>query len=162
MKSEPRDPATDNIAVLPVPRAASKVELLGTSGVFYSIHQGGELLKKRRGAWTIALKNGKTASLRSAGWMPGFQKLYLDGELIYEFGADAPLAAKIVSFLPIGLIAIHPFIGGVIGIVLVFLNLVTIKNPVFPNRVKIILPILNVVAGALVTIVILGGTTPSP
>jgi len=161
MSAEPEKKAAGNMAELPIPRAASPVHVVGTRGVFYSIHQGGKALKKHRGAWVIELKNGKRATLRSAGWVPGFQKLYLDGELIYSFGLEAPLAAKILSFLPLGLIALNSLVGGILGIVLVFYNLYTIKNPDFPNRVKVILPVLNTIAGVLVVIVITGSGNAS-
>ncbi len=151
----------DNVAVLPIAGARGRVEAVGIHGIFYKIRQGGEVLKKRRGGWPIAMKNGQEAKLNAAGWLPGFQSLYLDNERVYRFGADVPLAAKILSFFPLLAIGWDPFVGVLLGIIFVFYGIVSIKNPLFPTKTRIALPIMNTIAAVLLTIVIVGGTSVS-
>ena len=151
----------DNVAVLPIAGARGRVEVQGIHGIFYKIRQGGVVLKKARGGWPIALKNGQEAKLRSAGWLPGFQSLYVDGERVYRFGADVPLAAKILAFFPLIAIVWGPFIGALLGITFVFYSIVSIKSPLFPTKTRIALPIMNTVAAVLLTIVMVGGQNPS-
>lgn len=149
-------PAED-FAVLPIPGARGRVEVVGTRGIFYKVRQGGEILKRRRGGWPVQMKNGSVQKLNAAGWLPGFQTLYLENDKVYRFGADVGLAPRILSFLPLAIIPVNPYIGGVLAIVLFFYNVYTIKNPQLPTWVKIALPIMNTIAGILITIVIKGG-----
>lgn len=149
----------DNVAVLPIAGARGRVEAQGIHGIFYRIRQGGVVLKKVRGGWPIAMKNGQEAKLRSAGWLPGFQSLYLEGERVYRFGADVPLAAKILAFFPLIAIGWGPGVGVLLGIIFVFYSIVSIKNPLFPNKTRIVLPIMNTIAAILLTIVIVGGSS---
>ncbi len=156
MNAEPRKGSHDDFAVLPIPAARGRVEVVGARGVFYSLRQGGQVLKRRRRAWPVVLKSGEQGSIRSAGWIPGFQRLYFDGRLVYQFGADVPRTARVLAFLPLALIALNLLIGGTLGIVLVIYNLYAIKNPNFPNPVRIAVPVLHTIAGVLVTIVASG------
>ena len=157
---EIKAPAED-VAVLAIPGARGRVEVVGTRRVFYKVRQGGEVLKKRKGAWPIALKNGSVADLRSAGWYPGFQTLYLEGAKVYRFGEGVPVIAKVFAFLPLLAILVNPLVGGLLGLVLVFYSIVAIKYPEFPNRIKIALPLMNTLAAILLALVIRGGGSAS-
>jgi len=149
----------EDVAVLAIPGARGKVEVVGTRRIFYRIRQGGEILKKRRGGWPIQLKNGSVGNLRSAGWYPGFQTLYLDGERVYRFGEGVPVIAKVLAFLPLLAILANPIAGGLLGLVMVFYSIVAIKYPEFPTKVKIALPLMNTLAAILLALVIKGGTS---
>jgi hypothetical protein len=149
--------AGEDVAVLSIPGARGRVEVVGTRRIFYKVRQGGEILKKRKGGWPIQLKNGSIAKLSSAGWLPGFQTLYLGNEKVYRFGEGVPAIAKVLSFLPLLAILVNPYVGGVLGLVLVFYSIVAIKYPEFPNRVKIALPLMNTLAAILLALVIKGG-----
>ena len=161
MSAAEEKPQVDNVAVLPIAGARGRVEAVGIHGIFYKIRQGGVVLKKSRGGWPIAMKNGQESKLRSAGWLPGFQSLSVGEERIYSFGADVPLAAKILAFFPLIAIGWSPVVGVLLGVVFVFYSIVSIKNPLFPTKTRIALPIMNTIAAVLLTIVIVGGTTPS-
>lgn len=141
--------AIEDSAELPIRGARAKVEVVGTRGIFYKVQQGGQTLKRRRGAWSIALKGSDTVGLRSSGWLPGFQSLWVGEQRVYRFGEDVPLAAKILAFLPLTLILVNPLFGFFVALVLVFYNIVTVKNPVFPKALRIALPIFHTVAGGL-------------
>jgi len=151
-KAEPED-----VAVLAIPGARGRVEVVGTRRIFYKVRQGGEVLKKRRGNYPIQLKNGSVGKLRSAGWYPGFQTLYLDNEKVYRFGEGVPVIAKVLAFLPLLAILANPWVGGLLGLVMVFYSIIAIKYPDFPTRVKIALPLMNTLAAILLALVIKGG-----
>lgn len=151
----------DGVSVLPIPGVRGRVEAQEIYGIFYKIRQGGQVLKKRRGGWPIAMKNGTEAKLSSAGWLPGFQSLYLENERIFRFGADVTLAPKILSFFPLSAIAWSPVVGVPLGLIFVLYSLVSIKSPLFSTGKRIALPLMNTIAAILLTIVIVGGQNPS-
>jgi hypothetical protein len=159
MSAEETKAGGEDVAVLPIPGARGRVEVVGTRRIFYKVRQGGEILRKRGGGWPIQLKNGSVAKLSSAGWLPGFQTLYLENERVYRFGEGVPVIAKVFSFLPLLAILANPYVGGLLGLVLVFYSLVAIKYPEFPTRVKIALPLMNTLAAVLLAVVIKGGAS---
>jgi hypothetical protein len=146
----------ENTMELAIPGARGRVEVVGTRGIFYRVTQGGRALKRTKGRWVISLKNGHSTDLRSSGWIPGFQSLWLGGTKVYQFGNGVPIAARVVAFLPLSLIALNPYVGGVVGLVLVFYNLIVVKSPLFPQVVRIMLPVAHTVAGVLVVLLING------
>lgn len=144
----------DNTAILAIPGARSTVKVIGTRGIFFKVEQGGATLKRKKGAWQIAVKGGQMSPMRANGWLPGFQSLWLGQTRVYQFGADVPLSAKILSFLPLGLIALNPYVGALIGVIFVLYNIFAVKFSFFPKPLRIALPVLNTVAGALVLMVL--------
>ena len=158
MTAEQTKAPGEDVAVLSIPGARGRVEVVGTRRIFYKVRQDGEILKKRKGGWDIQLKNGTVAKLSSAGWFPGFQTLYVENEKVYRFGEGVPTIAKIFSFLPLLAIFANPYVGGLLGVVLVIYSIVAIKYPEFPTRVKIALPLMNTAAAVLLALVIKGGT----
>jgi hypothetical protein len=161
MSAEEIKAAGEDAAVLNIPGARGRVEVVGTRRVFYRVRQGGENLKKRKGGWSIQLKDGSVAKLSSAGWLPGFQTLYLEGAKVYRFGEGVPTIAKVLSFLPLTAIVADLYIGALLGLVMVFYSIIAIKYPEFPTKVKIALPLMNTLAAILVTLVIVGGSSVS-
>jgi hypothetical protein len=157
MSAEESTTGGEDVAVLSIPGARGRVDVVGTRRIFYKVRQGGEVLKKRGGGWPIQLKNGSVAKLSSAGWLPGFQTLYLGSEKVYRFGEGVPAIAKVFSFLPLLAILANPYVGGLLGLVLVFYSIVAIKYPEFPARVKIALPLMNTLAAVLLAMVIKDG-----
>ena len=147
----------ENTVELGIRGARAKVEVVGVHGVFYRVRQGGEVLKRRKGKWEIALKGGGTAKLRARGWVPGFQSLWVDGDRVYRFGTDVPAIAKWLAFLPLTLIAFSAFVGGIIGILLVFYSLSAIKVPGFPRPLRIALPVMNTIGGLLIIALVTHG-----
>ena len=158
MSAEESTPPAEDAVVLRIPGARGKVEVVGTRRVFYKIRQGGDVLKRRGGGWPIQLKNGSVAKIRAAGWFPGFQTLYLDGEKVYQFGAGVPAIAKVLALLPLLAILASPVAGVLVGLVFVFYSIIAIKYPEFPPGVRIALPLMNTLAAILLTLVIQGGT----
>jgi hypothetical protein len=159
MSAEDTKALGEDVVVLPIPGARERVEVVGTRRILYKVRQGGEILKKRKGGWPIQLKNGSVATLRSAGWYPGFQTLYMGDQKVYRFGEGVPAIAKVFSFLPLLAILVNPYVGGLLGLVLVFYSIVAIKYPEFPTRVKVALPLMNTLAAVLLALVIKGGTS---
>ena len=161
MSAEVTKTGGEDVAVLPIPGARGRVEVVGTRRIFYKVRQGGELVKRRRGGWPIQMKKGPVQKLNASGWLPGFQALYLENDKVYRFGAEVGLAPRILAFLPLTIVFVNPYIGGVLAVALFIYNIYAIKNPQFPSKVKIALPIMNTVAGILITIVIVGSQHPS-
>lgn len=159
MSAEETKAVREDVAVLPIPGARGRVEVVGIRRIFYRVRQGGEILKKRGGGWPIQMKNGSVATLSSAGWLPGFQTLYLEDKKVYRFGEGVPVIAKVFSFLPLLAIVVNPYVGGVLGVVLVIYSIVAIKYPEFPTKVKIALPLMNTLAAVLLAVLIKGGAS---
>lgn len=138
-----------DLVTLDVPGARQTVELENPNGILYKIRLGGEVIKRTKGAWHIPLRNGGTARIKSAGLIPGFQSLYLDGERIYRMGANVGLMERIAMFAPLILVLWVPF-GLVLAVVLFFVGLPGVKNEQMPRGLRIALPLINTVAAAIV------------
>jgi len=145
----------ENIQPLNVPGARQSVEIENPQGILYKIRVGGEVIKRGRGGWQIPLRNGGTAHLKAKGLIPGFQSLYLDGERIYDMGADVGRLERIVMFAPILLIVWIPF-GLVLALLLFFMGIPAVKNTLMPRALRIALPIVNLLAGAFILFLIAG------
>jgi hypothetical protein len=122
----------------------------GVHGVFYKVLLDGTPLKRRRGSWTIPLRNGKSTQITARGLLPGFQRLYLNGEQILDLGAHVSLLHKVLVFVPLLLLLINPYIGGLMGLIVVFLNIMTVKNPQIPPVMRTVTAILNTVAAGFI------------
>lgn len=138
---------------LEVPGARGTVSLDGAEGIFYKVLIDGEPVKRRKGHWAIPLRNGETAKLESRGFLPGFQRLVVDGEEVHRMGAHVSMAERVLMFLPLVLV-VFGFLGAVLGLILFFMNILAVKNPQLPQAARIALPIINTVAGALILIVL--------
>jgi len=142
-----------NTVPLEIPGARGKVTLQGAERIFYKVLIDGEVAKRRKGGWPIPMRNGTTSKLESRGLLPGFQRLLLDGQEIFRMGAHASTAEKVVMFLPLVLI-VFGFLPAVIALVLFFMNVMAVKNPLLPQRVRLALPVVNTIAGGLIVFVL--------
>lgn len=128
---------------LPIKGARSKVELSGADRLFFKILIDGEVVKPRRGFWTIQMRNGTTSQLRTRGLIPGFQSLTLDGEKVFQFGEHAYRFERYIPFIAILLVIANPLLGMVAAIAMYFMNLGIVRNPNFPVGMRVALPIVN-------------------
>jgi hypothetical protein len=145
---------------LNIPGARKPVEVQNPRGIFYKIRMGGDVLRRQRGAWIIPLRNGKDARLKARGLIPGFQALYLDGEQIYDMGAGVGRIERIAMFAPI-LLIFWPPAGLILALGLFFLGLPGIKNLQIPRPIRIALPIVHLLAGALILYLLWKATSGS-
>lgn len=145
----------DNIQPLDLPGARGKVEIENAQGILYKIHLNGDVIKRRKSAWAIPLRNGKTGALRSRGIIPGFQSLYFEGEKVFAMGAHVRLAEKIAMFAPLLVTLFLPF-GFFLALALFFLGIPAVKNLQMPRGLRIALPIVNALAGAAIMYLITG------
>ncbi|WP_062072680.1 hypothetical protein [Demequina sediminicola] len=141
---------TDDITDLNLPGARGRVQVKGARGVFYTILVDDEVITRKKGAWRIPMKDGSTGELRSTGMIPGFQKLGWQGEEVFQFGAHASLTERIVMFAPLLLVFSLSLIGLVLGLVLFFVSVLVVKNEAIPRALRIALPLVNTVAGAVI------------
>jgi len=144
-----------DLVTLDVPGARRTVELENPNGVFYKIRMGGDVIKRTKGAWQVPLRNGGTARITSAGFIPGFQSLYLDGKRIYRMGEGIGLPERIAMFAPLVLVIWVPF-GLILGLVLFFMGLPGVKNDQMPRGLRVALPLINTVAAAVILTLITG------
>ena len=134
---------------LTIPGAKQSVELENPHGIFYKIRVNGEVIKRQRGSWNIPLRSGKEARLKAKGLIPGFQVLRVDGDTIYDMGTGVSRLERIVMFAPVLLVIWIPF-GILLGLVLFLTSIPAVKNLQMPRPLRIALPIINFVAGALI------------
>ncbi|WP_062301479.1 hypothetical protein [Demequina subtropica] len=141
----------DNTRPLDIPGARGKLEVEGVLGLTYKIRIDGEVVKRKGGRWAIPLRNGKIAKLTSNGILPGFQTLYLDGEPIFKMGAHVSTAAKVTMFTPLILLPFVP-IGSMIAVLMIFTNILLVKNTQIPAFLRTVYPaIVAVLMAALLT-----------
>jgi hypothetical protein len=101
------------------------------------------------------MRRGKDAKIKARGLIPGFQVLTLDGERIYDMGAGVGRLERITMFAPI-LLLVWGLFGLVLGLMLFFLGIPAVKNLLMPRPLRIVLPIINFAAGALILRLITG------
>ncbi|WP_084104174.1 hypothetical protein [Demequina sp. NBRC 110056] len=145
----------DNTVALDIAGARGNVALEGADGVFYKVLIDGQPIKRAKGHWPIPMRNGSTGKLESRGILPGFQKLVMDGQDVYQMGGHASLAEKILMFLPLVLV-VFGFPGMILALILFFMNVFAVKNPQMPRAVRMALPIVNTIAGAIILYVLAG------
>src|SRR5690606_5355083 len=109
---------------LTIARVKGTVEVETVALVFYRLLHTGTVLKQRRGRWLLPAKGSRadTVEVRARGFVPGFQRLFADGEQVHDFGAHVSLAERIVIFAPFLLIAILPWLGLPVGLIMFFMN----------------------------------------
>ncbi len=155
----------DNTRVLEIPGARGKVEVDGVLGILYKVRIDGTVVKRKRGAWQIDMRNGSVARLTSNGVIPGFQTLYLDGKPILKMGAHVPTRARITMYAP-ALLLLWPLIGAVppvvttittiLAVVMFLMNIVFVKNPNIPTGLRVAMPAANVLVILLAMLVLFG------
>ena len=138
---------------LDIPGARGTVTLKGADGIFYTVLVDGEPVKRKKGGWAIPMRKGSAAKLESRGILPGFQRLVMNGEDVYRMGAHASTLEKALMFLPLALI-VFGFLGAVLALVLFFMNVLAVKNPLLPRVARIAIPIVNTIAGAVILFVL--------
>lgn len=140
----------ENTVPLTIKGARGNVAIQTVALVFFKILLNGEVLKQRRGRWMIPTRDGRTKELRVRGFVPGFQKLFADGEQVHDMGGDVSRLERIVMFVPLLLIAVNPWLGLPVGLIMFFMNVTLVKNPTLPRPLRIALPVINTVAAAVV------------
>jgi hypothetical protein len=143
----------ENAVALNIPGARGDVRLKGAEGIFYSVLIDGTAVRRRKGGWAIPLRNGSTAKLEVRGLLPGFQTLVVEGREVYRMGAHASTLEKVLMFLPLVLV-VFGFLGAVLAVVLFFMNVLAVKNPLLPRLARTAIPIVNTIAGGVILFVI--------
>jgi len=138
-----------------VPGARGTVEIENPHGIFYKIRLNGEVIKRGKGGWSIPMRNGSTGKLASNGIIPGFQSLYFNDEKIYKMGAAVGTAERVAMFTPLILVIWVP-LGALLAVILFFMGVSTVKNLQMPRGLRIALPIVNTLAGALILTLLTG------
>ena len=146
----------ENVAVLTIKGVRSRVEVSGIHGIFYRILVGGETQKQVKGRWLLPASGGKTVELRQRGFLPGFQKLAADGEVVYRLGDYVPVWLRVLMFLPLALVVVNPLFGIVLAVLLFFMNILIVKNPQMPIVLRAVLPVVNTAAAALILFILSG------
>ncbi len=144
----------ENTRRLDIPGARGKVEVDGVLGLLYKIRIDGEPVNRRRGKWTVPMRNGSTSTLSANGVIPGFQTLYFDDKPILKMGAHVQLPEKVAMFTPVVLFGW--LIGAPIAVLMFFMNVMVVKNPQIPRGLRIALPVINTAVLALLLSVLLG------
>jgi hypothetical protein len=144
----------ENVAVLSIKGVRSRVEVSGIHGIFYKILVGGEPQKQVKGRWLLPAAGGKTVIMRQRGFLPGFQKLVADDEVVYQLGGYVPVWLRVIMFVPFLLIAVNPIFGIVLAILLFFMSVMVVKNPQMPIVLRAILPIVNTLAAAVILLLL--------
>ena len=142
----------DNTRVLEIPGARGKVQVDGVLGLVPKVRIDGVLVQRRRGFWSVPMRNGAVAKLTSNGVIPGFQTLYLDGKPILKLGAHVPTRARTAMFAP-ALVLVWPVVGAVpplvmtvtsvLAVVMFVMNVVFVKNPAIPRGLRTAMPVVN-------------------
>ena len=146
----------DNTETLDIPGAKGTIQVTGVHGVFFKILINGEITKPVKGRWQISARKGQPLEMRSRGLLPGFQRLFVGGDQVFDMGADVSLAEKIIMFVPLVLIFIDPILGLPLGLLMFFMNISLVKNTVMPKALRIALPLINTAAAAFVILLLTG------
>ena len=136
-----------NGVTLDIPGSAGKVQVLGADRIFYKVEVGGEIVPRRRGMWQIPMRDGDPKLMTARGFVPGFQRLFVDGEEVARLGGYVPVLERIVMSLPIVLPILFRLPGVVVGFVMFLMNVIAVKNPQMPRGARIALAIANTVGG---------------
>ncbi|MFW2513484.1 hypothetical protein ACNI3K_06870 [Demequina sp. SO4-13] len=147
--------AVNDTVPLDIPGARGDVTVTGAERIFYKVQIDGEPVKRKGGGWTIPTRDGGEVKLQSRGFIPGFQTLYLGNRDVLRMGAHVGLAERMAMFLPV-LLVVFLFPGVVLGVILFFMNVMAVKNPVMPKAARIGVAILNTLAGAFILLLLPG------
>ncbi len=140
--------SASNLIQLDLTGAKGKVEVSGGLGIIARVLVNGERARPQRGGWSIPLKNGGEKKLMVKGFLPGFQRFTWDGETVLQLGAHVGTAEKVVMFTPFLLMLAWVFLAPV-SLVLFMMSIPVVKNPLMPRALRMALPIINTVAGAV-------------
>ncbi|GIG54327.1 hypothetical protein [Demequina activiva] len=138
---------------LDIPGARGTVALKGADGIFYSVLIDGEPVKRRKGGWAIPMRKGDTSKLEVRGILSGFQTLVMDGREVHRMGGHASTVEKALMFLPL-ILVVFGFLGAVLAVLLFFMNVLAVKNPLLPRVARIAIPIVNTIAGGVILFVL--------
>lgn len=127
--------------------AKGKVEVTGALGIISRVQINGERARPRRGGWSIPLKNGGESKLMVKGFIPGFQRFVWNGDTVLQLGGHVGLPEKIAMFAPFLLMVVIYLAP--ISLALFMMNVPIVKNPLMPRALRIAIPIINTVAGAI-------------
>ncbi|PKQ25754.1 MAG: hypothetical protein CVT64_08640 [Actinobacteria bacterium HGW-Actinobacteria-4] len=148
----------DNTEPLNIPGARGKIAVTGVHGIFYKILVDGQVIKPVKGKWRIPARNGSFKLMHARGVLPGFQRLFVEGEQVFDMAHDVSLAQRIVMFVPLTLIFVNPLLGFPLALILFFMNVTLVKNAAMPGPLRIALPIINTAAAALVVFLLTSGS----
>lgn len=149
-----------NALTLDIPGAAGKVQVLNADRIFYKIEVGGEVVPRSRGMWQIPMREGDPKLVTARGFIPGFQRLFMDGEELIRLGGYVGGPERIAMSLPIILPILFRFPGVVLGFILFLMNVIAVKNPQMPRAGRIGLAIANSVGG-FVALLLFSSLLPS-
>lgn len=149
----------DNTETLNIPGARSKIAVTGVHGVFYKILVDGKVVKPIKGKWHIPARNGSVKLMHARGLLPGFQRLFVEGEQVFDMAHDVSLPQRIVMFVPLLLIFVNPLLGLPLALIMFFMNVTLVKNAAMPGALRIALPIINTLAAAVVVFLLTGGAS---
>lgn len=149
----------DNTEKLNIPGARGTIAVTGVHGIFYKILVDGEPIKPVKGTWQIPARNGSVTRMRARGVLPGFQRLFVDGEQVFDMAHDVSLPQRIVMFAPLLLIFVNPVLGLPLALIMFFMNVTLVKNAAMPAALRIALPIINTLAAAIVIFLLTSGAS---
>lgn len=149
----------DNTEPLAIAGARGKIAVTGVHGIFYKVLVDGEVLKPVKGVWQIPARNGSVKLMRARGVLPGFQRLFVDGEQVFDMAHDVSLPQRIVMFVPLLLIFVNPMLGLPLALIMFFMNVTLVKNAAMPGALRIALPIINTAAAAVVVFLLTRGVS---
>lgn len=136
-----------SIIPLDLSGAKGKIEVTGALGIVARVQINGERARPQRGGWLIPLKSGGESKLMVKGFIPGFQRFVWNGDTVLRIGAHVGLPEKITMFAPFLLmwwIYLAP-----VSLALFMMSIPIVKNPLMPRALRIAIPIINTVAGAI-------------
>ncbi len=146
----------DNTESLDIPGAKGTIQVTGVHGVFFKILINGEITKPVKGRWQVPARKGQPLEMRSRGLLPGFQRLFVGGEQVFDMGADVSLVEKIIMFVPLVLIFLNTILGLPLGLIMFFMNITLVKNAVMPRPLRIALPLINTAAAGFIILLLTG------
>ena len=140
--------SASNIIQLDLSGAKGKVEVIGALGIVAKVQIDGERARPQRGGWAIPLKNGGESKLIVKGFLPGFQRFTWNGDTVLQLGKHVRRPEKIAMFAPFLLVIAWVFLAP-ISLALFMMNIPIVKNPLMPRALRVALPIINTIAGAI-------------
>ena len=140
--------SASNLIQLDLSGAKGKVEVTGALGIIARVQVDGERARPQRGGWSIPLENGGESKLVVKGFLPGFQRFTWKGDTALQLGDHVRMPEKIAMFAPFLLMFAWVFLAP-ISLALFMMNIPIVKNPLMPQALRVALPIINTVAGAI-------------
>ena len=128
--------------------AEPMVSVEGGLGIVAKVHLDGVRARPVRGGWQIPLRTGGEGRLAIKGFLPGFQTFLWQGEPVLKLGAHVARPERIVMYAPVLLFIAWWFMAPV-ALLLFFMNIPIVKNPLMPRIVRFVLPLVNTIAGAI-------------